>query len=196
MFKNNYICFLSASPLMSIRSINNIKDFESLYRDYFSWLVKMAYGILYDLDEAKDVVQETFLDLWDNRSEIQIKTSAKSYLYSMVKYKCFNKISSLNILDKKNVQLWEASLLSFDVEKNDEHELAERAIQILRALPQQMRRIAELHIFHGLKIREISEDLGISANTVKTHLKRAFKRLRVSADILKLTILIYLTELL
>ena len=59
-----------------------------------------------------------------------------------------------------------------------EDDLKEKIQSIFEEFSPQMRKIIELHSFSGLKYKEIAEELDISTNTVKTYMKRAYKRLK------------------
>ncbi len=156
----------------------NREFFENLYRDYYSSLVTFCEGILFDSEEAMDVVQEVFLELWKKNNQIEIENTIKTYLYSCVKYKAFDRIKKLNIIDRHQDQLKEAYLNTMDYEALPDEALKKRIRQVLNDCPPQMRKVLEYHSFYGWKYKEIAEELGISVNSVKTHMKRAYKRLR------------------
>lgn len=172
----------------------NKEYFEKLYRDYYSSLVQFCEGILFDSEEAMDVVQEVFLDLWNKNKEIKIENTIKTYLYSCVKYKAFNRIKKLNIIDKHQEQLKEAYLHAYEYEALPDQELKKRIRKILNNCPPQMRKVLEYHSFYGWKYSEIAEELGISLNSVKTQVKRAYKRFRdeFSKDYLPIVMTCYL----
>ncbi|BAX79296.1 RNA polymerase sigma-70 factor [Labilibaculum antarcticum] len=153
--------------------------YEMLYRDYYEILVRFAEGILFDEEEARDIVQEVFLDLWNKDKNILINSSIKTYLYSCVKYKTFNRIKKLKLIDKHQDQVKEAILYAMDYSSLPEDELKEKFHSIFEEFSPQMRKVVELHSFSGLKYKEIAEELNISANTVKTYMKRAYKRLKM-----------------
>jgi RNA polymerase sigma-70 factor (ECF subfamily) len=152
--------------------------YEKLYRDYYEILVRFAEGILFDEEEARDMVQEVFLDLWNKEKNILIDSSIKTYLYSCVKYKTFNRIKKLKLIDRHQDQVKEAILYAMDYSSLPEDELKEKIQSIFDEFSPQMRKVVELHSFSGLKYKEIAEELDISINSVKTHMKRAYKRLR------------------
>jgi len=58
--------------------------FEKLFREYFSSLMAFSRRILGDEDDAKEVVHQVFIKLWERRSEIDLSTSLKSYLFTAV----------------------------------------------------------------------------------------------------------------
>src|SRR5688572_17948144 len=61
--------------------ILSITDYETLFRSNHKNLCNAAYRITNDKDSAEDIVQNVFLKLWNQRNEIDIKTSILGYLY-------------------------------------------------------------------------------------------------------------------
>ena len=155
----------------------NPEYFRELYNNYYSLLVRFARGILYDSEEAKDIVQEVFLDLWSNPVEIPEESTLKAFLFSCTRNKSYNRIKKLRIIDKHQDQVKEALLFSYSMEALPEENL-KKLEKILNELPDQMQNVVTLHAFKGLKYNEIAETLGVSVNTVKTHLKRAYQKFR------------------
>jgi RNA polymerase sigma factor (sigma-70 family) len=66
------------------------KAFEELFDTNYQALCRYAYSILKDGVEAEDMVQRVFCKIWDKRSELEIHTSIKSYLYRIVHNECLN----------------------------------------------------------------------------------------------------------
>jgi RNA polymerase sigma-70 factor (family 1) len=155
----------------------NPEYFRELYNKYYSLLVRFAQGIMYDSEEAKDIVQEVFLDLWSNPVEIPEESTLIAFLFSCTRNKSYNRIKKLRIIDKHHDQVKEALLFSYRMDINSEENL-KKVEAILNELPDQMQNVVILHVYKGLKYNEIAETLGVSVNTVKTHLKRAYQKFR------------------
>lgn len=167
---------------MSLRNhttiTKNVNFFEELYEQYYSSMIKFASAFLYDESDAKDVVQEVFFELWERTSELNLKSSIKTYLFSCVKYKCYKKIKQYNIIDYNYDFVKEAILISENSVEELNDELKMEIKSIINSLPSQMRLILQLYCFEGYKYKEISEELSITINTVKTQIKRGYKRFR------------------
>jgi RNA polymerase sigma-70 factor (ECF subfamily) len=54
------------------------KAFEFVFRSYYSMLCSYAYDIISDYDQAREIVQDVFVRIWENRSLIEINSSIKS----------------------------------------------------------------------------------------------------------------------
>jgi RNA polymerase sigma-70 factor (ECF subfamily) len=66
--------------------------FEMLFRTYYQSLCNYAYTFIQDRDNAEEVVQSTFLSVWEKREALEIHTAVKPYLYAMVRNACLNLI--------------------------------------------------------------------------------------------------------
>ena len=96
---------------------------------------------------------------------------------------------TLDILDEYKKRQAEALVLSFaDDDVEDDRELVALVQKALSQLSEQQRRIVELHVMEGMKYLEIADLLQLSENTVRTHLKRAYKILRENLSCLVLDI--------
>lgn len=163
--------------------VNEIKNgnqqvYKSLFEQYFSSLVKFAYSFVYDEDVCKDIVQEVFVVLWDQRKKNNIK-SLKWYLYTAVRNKCLTYLRNVNIKDKHSVYIIDYFMSHRTDDQSIEPELLKEVRDAIEKLPTEMRKIFELKYLHDLTMNDIAEDLNISLSTVKTQLTRAKKKLRV-----------------
>jgi len=128
-------------------------------------------------ESAEDVVQHTFIQLWENRGKIEINNNLKSYLYITVKNNSINYLKSA-----KTRKLYETEY------HNNHHDKMENGIDLnkfshklkeaLQLLPEQCRVIYTLKNLEGLTYKEISEYLNISEKTVENQLSIALKKLR------------------
>ena len=104
---------------------------------------------------------------------------SESLSYSSVKHACLRYFKRLQLLDEYKKRQAEALILSFaDDDIEDDRELIALVQKALSQLSEQQRRIVELHVMEGKKYLEIADLLQLSENTVRTHLKRAYKILR------------------
>jgi RNA polymerase sigma factor (sigma-70 family) len=159
--------------------------FEQLYRRTLHALMGAIYKWADDRTEAEDILQEVFLDLWEKRSKIVIQHGVFSYLYSMARYKIFDRLREKQ-LSEKQVQAWTLVMQEEIVLPAAFHEedLANQEALVsseLAQLPAQMKRVYLLSAEEGKSIREISEELLVSPYTVKNHLQKIRKRLRSAA---------------
>src|ERR1700743_3538903 len=159
--------------------------FEQLYRRTMHALMGAIYKWSDDAGEAEDILQEVFLDLWEKRAKINIQNEVFSYLYSMARYKIFDRLREKQ-LSEKQIKAWTQVMQEEAVPTAAfrEEELARQGALVtseLAQLPAQMKRVYLLSAEQGMSIREISEELLVSPYTVKNHLQKIRKRLRSAA---------------
>ncbi|HEV2479340.1 MAG TPA: sigma-70 family RNA polymerase sigma factor [Puia sp.] len=159
--------------------------FEQLYRRTLHALMSVLCKWSDDTAEAEDILQEVFLDLWEKRRKIVIRHAVFSYLYSMSRFKVFDRIKEKQ-LSEKQIQAWtlvmqEKAVLTAAFHE-EELETREALVSSeLALLPHQMKKVYLLSAEQGKSIREISEELLVSPYTVKNHLQKIRKRLRSAA---------------
>ncbi|MFV0289596.1 MAG: sigma-70 family RNA polymerase sigma factor [Mangrovibacterium sp.] len=159
--------------------LHDKKSYEKLFAEYHSDMLAFAQNILFSEDEAKDVVQDVFLDLWKQEKDIEIETTMKTMLFTYVKKRAFNRIQHLNIVDKHELQLKEAYLAAYTKKTND-RTISPEIQKILDGFPQQMRKIVEYRYLCGWSCQDIAEVMNIKVNTVKTQVARALKKFRMA----------------
>ena len=148
--------------------------FEQVFRMFYMPLCDYAVMILGDQAEAEDVVQDLFTYLWRSRQEVQVQESVKSYLFTSVRFR------ALNVLKHKMIERKHgASLMAFieDLQNSgyseEEMQRVEQIKEVLQTLP-----VFTMSCVDGKKYKEIADELGISVNTVKSHVMKAYRDIR------------------
>ena len=161
---------------------------EAAWKQVFSdhWLSMCFLALQYLSDEqlARGVASDVMSHLWEIRDTLTIKQSLRSYLLQAVRHRC------LDILGSKTARA-EKSALAIDeclqAEMRDEDhplnlllekELEASVIRVINTLPPQTRKVFLKSRSEGLTYPQIAEQLGISVNTVRYHMKLAFSILR------------------
>ncbi len=177
----------SDQEILKNLTIGNEDAFEFIFLTFYNELCNYACSILRDKDTAEEIVQEVFVKLWENRTELSIKLSVKSYLYRAVHNQCINYYDHLQVKQKyasesvKNYRDMVSPVSSdYPIANLLTQELEDTISQSLAALPDQCREVFLLIRYEDLSYNEAAEKLGISINTVKTQLQRAISRLRES----------------
>ena len=159
--------------------------FEQLYRRYMRVLMAAICKWSEDRSDAEDILQEVFLDLWEKRRQIRIQNEVFPYLYSITRYKIFDRLREKKLTDRQ-VRAWNIiageEVVSTAAFREEELESREELVNAeISQLPAQMKRVYLLSAGKGMSIREISEELLVSPYTVKNHLQKIRKRLRNAA---------------
>lgn len=156
-----------------------ISTFELLFRKHYKPLVVQAFVLLGDSMEAEDLVQGLFIDLWEKKMFENIHTSLRSYLHRSVKNRCLNVIEKRNT-EQKNSNKYKLTLPeSMFPDKIEQDELRIEIDRIMSSLPFQRLQTFNLIYLENKKYQEAATELGISINSVKTHLKLAVRYLRI-----------------
>ena len=151
--------------------------FQYIYNTYSTHLLNFAFRFVADENVCKDLIQETFIALWENKNTTTIK-SLKRYLYTSIKNKCLLHLRHLGIRDKNKMGIIESYL--FDQTDTDvfNDDVKKEILHAVNILPKEMKRIFRAKYIHELTVNEIAEDFDLSPNTVATQLKRARKKIR------------------
>lgn len=159
----------------------NIKTeagFKMLFDTYYEVLTRYAFTFIRDGDEAEDIVQNVFINLWENRMNVDIHTSARALLYKSVYNASLNRIKHLKV---KGEHVSEAAFnqeLSYQNQTLDHKELVNKLNEALEFLPEQCRKIFELSRFQQLKYQEIADELNLSIKTIENQMGKALKIMR------------------
>lgn len=154
--------------------------YEELFNNLYSPLCSYAFSIIKNTEEVEDIVQKTFYKLWDQRENIDIKTSIKSYMYRMVHNACLNKIRQTKTRAEHNtLYAYEKEEYVNDIEQGVYHsELEQNIMNCIESLPPKCREVFKMSRVEQLSYAEIAAKLDISTNTVENHIAKALKILR------------------
>ncbi len=160
---------------------------EYCYKKYFTGLYYYSKGIVKNATVAKDIVQECFMKIWENKESIIVQTSLSSYLYKMVYNYSLNHLKHQSVIEKhKTTQkalLEYASVYSTITNESGQSilivkEFSKRIDDAIENLPDKCKQIFKLSRFDGLKNYEIAEKLNVSLNTVQKQISIALSKLR------------------
>jgi len=156
------------------------KAFESLFFGYYPKLSVFARKYVTDLDTAKEIVQNYFVDLYEKREQLDIQTSLNNYLYSSVRNRCLNYLhqQKLHSDHKEQLKLFIEESENDLFQKIEATELEYKIWEEVSGLPEQCKIIFKLSRKEGLKNKEIATRLEISIRTVETQISKALKVLR------------------
>jgi RNA polymerase sigma-70 factor (sigma-E family) len=153
----------------------------ALFRTEAARLVQLARWFVDDRTAAEDLVQEAFLRLARSRHRIHDEDRAAAYLRSIV----------INLARDHNrrglVSLRHRLPADPDDRSAEDHatesESRRAVIDALRALPRRQRDCVVLRYYLELSIADIADTLGLSPNSVKTHLQRGLRALKTDLEV-------------
>ncbi|TJZ53719.1 sigma-70 family RNA polymerase sigma factor [Sphingobacterium olei] len=166
--------------LLAIKERNDKDAFGAVYRVYWEELYNHALRRVRNEQQAEDLVQELFIQLWEQRERLDTMMNLPAYLYGMLKYKIIDFFNS-NKVKSQLLDLWATDLHHYVQQNPDELEAyyaLERLLdRELDSMPLNMKQ-AILLKWDKLSIRDIAVQLGLSEQTVKNNISVGSKRLQ------------------
>ncbi|SIO53581.1 sigma-70 family RNA polymerase sigma factor [Chitinophaga niabensis] len=162
--------------MKELSSIDN-ELFDATFRSTYPVLCMHAHQMLGDVEEARDIVQSVFISLLAR--ETPPESNLKGYLYKAVHNRCLHAINARK--RKRNsikimTFLSDETAFSYPGEKEEQKNLK----KLMESLPPQRQKAMELVFFQQLQYKQAAGRMGISINSLKTHIKLGLSSLRKS----------------
>jgi RNA polymerase sigma-70 factor (ECF subfamily) len=163
--------------------------FKVIYNRFAPRLYYFVYEYVPQNDIVENIVQDTFMALWDKRSKLADNTNLGAYLFTVAKNNCLYKLRDQRykqkLFESANINEPElkANLVALDVLDTSViafTEIEQIIRDTLNQLPPQCRTVFNLSRFEEKKNKEIADELGISLKAVEAHISKALKLFRVS----------------
>ena len=158
--------------------------FAEFYDRHSTLMFSVATKILNDTNEAEDVLQEAFLQIWEKAAKFDPKLGrASSWAAIMVRNKAIDRIRSSQRRTRLAEEAGTAQAIAGEAADtvNDTlhgHEQAKIIQTAIVELPQEQRQAIELAYFSGLTQDEISKKLNTPLGTIKARIRRGLLKLR------------------
>ena len=170
-------------------SKGEIQAFDQLFLDMYPALYVLAFRMIGEEDTAKDILSETFLKLWEDRTSLTNVRNLRSYLYISVRNRTLDFLKMRKRSRLREDQAIEQDWLAATEEDFYRHLLGSEQARILyhavSALPAECKKVVLLGL-EGYTPSEIAKKLSISLSAVSNQKSRALKLLRknIPSDIL------------
>ena len=154
-------------------------SFDFFFRQYYTALCYFANSILHNEEEAKDIVQDSFIKLWDSQTITERSETVKSFLYTTVRNKCVDLLRKKKVIQKAKLQLVKNN--ESDFEYFDEVAFAEMIRQLegyLAELPEKVQQIIKLYYVDEKKYHEIASEINSTPEAVRKQKMRMLKIIR------------------
>lgn len=161
------------------------KAFEEVYTDFFGVLYHLCLQYLHDEKVSEEIVQDTFLKLWEIRETINDQGNIRNFLYTITKNNCLNYLRNQKISMKhlENMKYLEMQFNYEALEKLGNYlqfeELRNKIEEVISKLPAEVIETFKLSRFEDLTYREIADKQGISIKTVEARISKGLRILRV-----------------
>jgi RNA polymerase sigma-70 factor (family 1) len=156
------------------------KSFEMLFDLHWEELYRYCLGVIEDADDAEDIVQDIFCELWENRAQLVVQISLKAYLFGALRKKILKRFRD-NGIHQKHLEILNAKLLQTRNESPLTSLIASDLLQNLfvhlQTLPHKEREVYILNQIDGYSIKEISQRFSTSEQTVRNQLNNAARKL-------------------
>jgi RNA polymerase sigma-70 factor (ECF subfamily) len=159
------------ASLVLLLQKGNLMAFDSLYWKYHKALYANVFKLVKDQGVTEDIVQETFISLWQKKHLLKADSSVSGWLF----VNCYHK--SVNWQKKKLLEAKMNRIIADKLLEESVPDMYEQQMQLLeKAISQlspQKRKVFELCKLQGKTYSETAKELNISAHTVKEYLAGA-----------------------
>ena len=163
------------NKLLKQIKVNDKDAINSIFLAYSKRLYNFAFAYLKTEGDSKDVVQDTFINLWNNRESLREDTNLEAYLFTITRNSVIS-IFRKKITEKEYLRhLRETAIFQYSEndEQYDYERLSMRIKNLVDQLPEQRKLIFKLSKEKGLSNKAIAEELNISVKTVEVHMTKA-----------------------
>lgn len=165
---------------MRLLATGDVKAFDTLFLMYSKKLFGFSFRYLKSKEEAEEIVQETFVRIWEKRSEVDAAYSLSGFVFTIAHRLILNRLRKIHNEKRCHAFLesqdhrWrnttEESLLGLELE-----DVARTAIE---ALPPKRQMIYRMVRMEHMTYQQVADHLQISVKTVEAQMSEALKFLR------------------
>jgi len=156
----------------------DLQDFKIQVIPLKNRLYRLAKRLLDDPEEARDIVQDVFVKLWNIRERLDEYRSVEALAVVTTRNMCLDKLKSrrykIETLDNLRS---EAEEVLFE-EKRDLSDVVKKIHMIIKTLPEHQQTIIQLRDIEGYEFDEIAGILDMNENAIRVNLSRARKKIR------------------
>ena len=154
------------------------QEIESLFKAHYTRMYRLAASILYDEDESKDVVSEVFARLLSTDITLR-ENSAEAYLLAAVRNRCRNVLEHKQVRERfQRLLSCETVQLTDTVAEGEQLRMAELLQHMEEHLSPLSLQIFRLRYLQEMTGQEVADALGISRQTVHSHLRKSIEQIR------------------
>jgi RNA polymerase sigma-70 factor (family 1) len=158
----------------------NEHAFNSIFRNYGKRLYHFSYGYLKSREHAEEIVQETFMKIWEVRASIDSELSFSAFIFTISYRLILNRLRKLRHERSRNMQ-WERKHIRVGNETEEAFfadDLDRLARIAITGLPPKRKAIFHMVRNEHMSYQQVAERLQISVKTVEAQMREALKYLR------------------
>ncbi len=173
---------LNDEELIKLLYNGNRRAFDALYYRYFAKLYSVAYKRVKSKEDAEEIIQELFTNLWIKRELININQNFSSYIFTAVKYMIFKYYRKEGV---QKVYAENLSIVYSELENTTEeiiffNDLNLQFENAVNNLPDKSKTVFSLSRKEHKTNKEIAYQLGITEKAVEYHITKALSLLRIN----------------
>lgn len=163
-------------------------DFEEIYISYFSRMKYFALEYVLSEEDAENIVQDVFTELWERKELLTYNINLVAFLFTSIKNRCIDHLRHRVIVRDAVNQIQEeyqvtlkvklASLELFDQSLLSEQDIEKIVSEVINSLPEKCREIFIKSKIEGKKQKDIASEMNISLKTVENQMNIAYKKLK------------------
>ena len=175
-------------------------NYQALFHRYYPCLIFYATRLVGE-EDAEDVVQDVFVELWRRQESIEIGDQIQAFLYRAVYTRSLNVLKRRNVEDGYSIAMKEINQRRTEfyqpdnneiIRRIEDRELRKEIHKAINELPDKCKEVFKLSYLHEMRNKEIANVLGVSLRTVEAHMYKALKYLRSRLDPLWIILFLFL----
>lgn len=165
------------------------KAFEMVFITYYNKIKVFIYGYIKSESDAEELTEDLFVDLWENRENINTSKSFNSYLHTIARNAAINFLKHKYVHDAYFDTIQNTEYSSTSEEDLIAKELGLLIDDVVDSMPEQRKQIYLLSRNDGLNNTEIAEKLNTTKRNVESQLSLALKEIRKAISLFFITLL-------
>lgn len=166
--------------------------FQEVFEQYYNPLCNYAFSFVNDLSSSEDIVQETFVKIWEKKQDIITSEGVRFYLFTAVRNNCLTHLQKAKKVPVVELNDYDAADEQMPVNQvvKDETDYRSHLAAAMDQLPPKCREVFMLSRMSKQSYKEIADTLGVSIKTVENQIGKALKILRAYVKDRKMILLI------
>ena len=167
---------------------NDQKAIEEIYELTYAQGFSVAMQMLKNEEDVLDVLQDSYVSAFKNINGLKDANKFKSWFNCIVANRCRDYLRKNKAINFSDIEIeedidfedtLESDIIEFSPEEAVDYEETKRIVnEILQSLPAEQKLCILMYYYNELSVKEISEALGCSENTIKTRLSRGRNQIK------------------
>lgn len=166
----------------------NIVRLDQIFIEYRERYIRFALSYVRKIEVAEDLVMESIMYYWENRSNLKEVENVPFYILTIVKNKCLNYLQRLRTWDNINDRIltdkeWDLKMRINSLEACNPQSLFCKEVQqllsqALEELPEKTKKIFLMSRDEGKSYKTIAKSTGLSVKSIEFHISKSLSFLR------------------